>query len=118
MIAERQTSSAATLAVSAVQKRRPPLKPELAALRASLDNTLLSDRRALSRALQNINDRKTDDPKVLDEWRAKLARAQQKFASRAALVPEIRIDESLPIAAKADDIVNMNLWTKLRSEGV
>jgi ATP-dependent helicase HrpA len=106
MIAERQTSSAATLAVSAVQKRRPPLRPELAALRASLDNTLISDRRALSRALQNLNDRATDDPKFLDEWRAKLGRAQQKFVARAALVPEIHVDESLPIAAKADEIVH------------
>lgn len=107
MIALRRTYSVATLVVSAVQKQRQPLKPELAALRASLVTTLLSDRRALSRALQNINDRNTDGPKALDEWREKLARAQQKFSSRAALVPEIRIDESLPIAAKADDIVSM-----------
>ena len=76
-------------------------------MRASLDNTLLSDRRALSRALQNLNDRQTDDPKLLDDWRAKLARAQQKFSSRAAIVPAIRIDDALPIAAKADEIVDM-----------
>jgi len=106
MLAERPTSSVATLAVSALQKRRPPLNPELAALRGSLDKTLLSDRRALLRALQNLDNADTDS-NALDGWRKKVARAQEKFAARAALVPEIRIDESLPIAAKSDDIVDM-----------
>ncbi|HEX3894728.1 MAG TPA: ATP-dependent RNA helicase HrpA [Rudaea sp.] len=78
----------------------------MAALRGTLDKTLLSDRRALSRALQNLDSAGTDS-NALDEWRRKLARAQEKFAARAALVPEIRVDESLPIAAKADEIVQM-----------
>ena len=82
----------------ALEKRRPPLNPELAALRGALDKTLLRDRRALSRALQNLD---SADSTALDEWRQKLARAQEKFAARAALVPEIRIDESLPIAVKS-----------------
>jgi ATP-dependent helicase HrpA len=79
------------------------LRPELAALRSELEEkTTLLDRRALSRALDSLN---ADDEKALADWHVRLQKARDKFAARAALVPEIRVDESLPIAAMADDIV-------------
>jgi ATP-dependent helicase HrpA len=85
---------------------KPPLRPEFAALRRELDETTLHDRRALSRALDVLN-AKSDDEKSLAVFRAKLQSAREKFSARAALVPEIRVDESLPIATMADDIVGM-----------
>ena len=90
--------------VSTRHPPRPPLRPELAAFRRELDDTTLQDRRALSRALDALN-AKPDDEKSLAAFRAKLQTAREKFSARAALVPDIRVDESLPIAAMADDIV-------------
>ncbi|MEP6482981.1 MAG: ATP-dependent RNA helicase HrpA [Rudaea sp.] len=93
--------------MSDVSKRTSPLKPELAVLRRELERTTLSDRRALTRALQTLNDRDGVDENALGNLRNRVERARQKFDSRLALIPEIRVDESLPIAAKADDIVAM-----------
>jgi ATP-dependent helicase HrpA len=82
---------------------RPSPRPEFAAFRRELDETTLLDRRALSRSLDSL---KPDDENALAAWRARLQTARAKFASRASLVPEIRVDEALPIAAMADDIVD------------
>src|SRR4051794_24080014 len=82
--------------------RAPPLKPELAALRPLLDETLLKDRRALLRALERV-----EGEAALAQWRVRMDAARSRYAARAARVPEIRIDESLPIAAKTDEIVRL-----------
>jgi len=83
-------------------KRSPPLPPELAALRPLLDDTLLADRRALARALERV-----DGEAKLALWRARTDAARARYAARAASVPGIRIDESLPIAAKAEEVVRL-----------
>jgi ATP-dependent helicase HrpA len=81
---------------------RSPLPPELAALRPLLAETLNADRRALLRALERAN-----SEAALAQWRTRVDAARARYAQRAARVPEIRIDESLPIAAKADEIVRL-----------
>ncbi len=90
--------------MTAARHRHPPLAPALVALRDTITDTTIADRRALMRALQSL---KGDDASAAATWKHKLAQAQARFASRAALVPAIRVDESLPIAAKADDIVEL-----------
>ena len=82
------------------------LRPELAALRRELDETTLLDRRALSRALDSLN-AKPDDEKSLAAFRAKLQIGARKIRCARRAVPEIRVDETLPIAAKADEIVRL-----------
>ncbi len=44
---------------------------------------------------------------MLARWRAQFDIAHARYAARAASAPEIRIDESLPIAARADEIVGL-----------
>src|SRR5260221_7239589 len=81
---------------------RSPLEPELAALRPLLDETSIKDRRVLLRALQRVR----GDATIAD-WRKRADVARAWYAQRAARVPEIRVDESLPIAAKAEEIVRL-----------
>src|SRR6185503_836847 len=76
--------------------------PELAALRPLLDETLNTDRRTLLRALEHV-----DGEAALAHWRVRVDAARVRYAQRAARVPEIRVDEALPIAAKADEIVRL-----------
>jgi len=83
-------------------RRAQPLKPELSALRPLLEETLLKDRRALLRALERI-----DGESELAAWQTRVDAARARYAARVARVPEIRVDESLPIAAKADEIVRL-----------
>src|SRR5260221_10543393 len=81
---------------------KSPLNPQLAALLPLLDETMLPDRRALRQALQRAG-----DPPALAAWRVRVDAARTRYAARAARVPEIRVDESLPIAANADEIVRL-----------
>jgi ATP-dependent helicase HrpA len=74
-------------------------------LTALLDETLLADRRALARALEKLG--AEPEAGALAQWRARVEKARARFAARAASVPQIRIDESLPIAAKTDEIVRL-----------
>ena len=83
--------------------RSTPLTPQLAALLPLLDETMLRDRRSLHQGLQRVG----DDADALAAWRQRLDAARARYAARAARVPEIRIDETLPIAARADEIVRM-----------
>ena len=59
----------------------------------------------MARALDKLG--ASPDPVALADWRRRVDAARARHAARAASVPEIRIDESLPIAAKADDIVDL-----------
>ncbi|HXD83599.1 MAG TPA: ATP-dependent RNA helicase HrpA [Rudaea sp.] len=82
----------------------PPYRPP-AVLTALLDETLLVERRALARALDKLGEHPQES--ALAAWRARVDAAHARYAARAASVPEIRIDESLPIAAKADEITKL-----------
>jgi ATP-dependent helicase HrpA len=77
-----------------------------AALRGELAETTLRDRRALSREIERLAARAPDEA-ALARLHARIAQARERYAARAASVPEIRIDESLPIAARADEIVEL-----------
>ncbi len=80
-----------------------PLNPQLAALLPLLDATMLRDRRSLRQALQRVG----QDAAALAAWQARLDVARSRYAEREARVPEIRVDETLPIAARAAEIVRM-----------
>ena len=71
-------------------------KPELAKL---LDETLLVERRALARALDKLGAH--PDDAALAAWCARVEAARARYAARAASVPPVRVDESLPIAARS-----------------
>ena len=88
-------------------QRSSTLKPELAAMRILLDDTMLADRRALLRALDRLNARAELPAGALADFANRAHAAQARFAQRAASVPQIRVDETLPIAAKADEIVKL-----------
>ncbi len=80
------------------------LAPELAALLPLLDETMLRDRRTLRQALPRVD---ANDAAALAAWRTRAEAARARYAMRAAQVPEIRVDEGLPIAARADEIVRL-----------
>ncbi|MFT3791329.1 MAG: ATP-dependent RNA helicase HrpA [Rudaea sp.] len=66
--------------------------------------TTLRDRRPLTREIDRLASR-ADDEAALARLRTRIADARSRYAAREASVPAIRIDESLPIAARADEIV-------------
>ncbi|MBN8888320.1 MAG: ATP-dependent RNA helicase HrpA [Rudaea sp.] len=76
-------------------------------MRAQLDETLLRDRRALARDLDRLAAAPSADESALARWRTRAEAARARYAARVAGVPEIRIDEALPIAARADEIVEL-----------
>jgi ATP-dependent helicase HrpA len=76
--------------------------PELA---KPLDETLLVERRALARALDKLGAH--PDDAALAAWCARVEAARARYAARAASVPPVRVDESLPIAARSDEIVRL-----------
>ena len=82
-----------------------PRHPELTALRRRLDETLLVDRMRLRRALDRLDATAQLDAVALARLRGQLDAAVARHAARAASVPKIEVDESLPIAARADEIV-------------
>ncbi|HST27384.1 MAG TPA: ATP-dependent RNA helicase HrpA, partial [Rudaea sp.] len=47
------------------------------------------------------------DDAALAAWRARVGAARARHAARAASVPPIHVDESLPIAAKTDEILRL-----------
>jgi len=67
---------------------------------------MLRDRRALSREIDRLASRAADEA-ALARLRTRIAAARARYATRSASVPEIRIDESLPIAARTDEIVEL-----------
>lgn len=78
----------------------------LAAQRKALDGVLARDFARLLgrwRRFEQVPAQATDE--ALSRLDADIAASRTRRDQRAARVPEIRIDESLPIAAKADEIV-------------
>ena len=89
-------------------KTQAKLKPELAALAPLTDETMLADRRALLRALERLNARDAVAPDAIADWRKRVEAARARYAARAAAVPHpLAVDDALPIAAKADEIVRL-----------
>ncbi len=82
-----------------------PLSAEHKALLDLLDETMLRDRRRLRSALLRVDGAGEAASSRLAEWRAQVDAARSRYARRAQTVPNIQIDETLPIAAKSDDIV-------------
>jgi len=67
---------------------------------------MLRDRRALSREIDRLASRAPDEA-ALARLLKRIADARARYAARSASVPEIRVDESLPIAARTDEIVEL-----------
>ena len=84
---------------------RIPSDSPLSALRGELADTMLRDRRALLRELDRLAASSAPAEAALANLRTRIAAARARYAARAASVPAIRIDEALPIAARADEIV-------------
>ncbi len=86
-------------------KTATPSNSRFGALRAGLDATTLRDRRALSRSLDRLVARADVSEEALAAWNRRVRQAQDLYAARAASVPQARVAEDLPIAARADEIV-------------
>jgi len=79
---------------------------DLSSLRGALDTVMARDfGRLLARWRKLAGARPVPPPGDVDALRAAIAASAARRAARAASVPPIRIDEALPIAARADDIV-------------
>ena len=68
----------------------------------NLDHAMIADRHRLRRQLHDL--RKRPDETRLAQWVEKVQASCAQVAARAASVPRIRYDDSLPIAAKRDEI--------------
>ena len=79
----------------------------IAALRAGLRETLLRDRLALRRDLDRLSAAGAAEQPALHDWQRRFEGARTRYAARAASVPEIAIDQTLPIASRGDEIVKL-----------
>ncbi|WP_313917884.1 ATP-dependent RNA helicase HrpA, partial [Tahibacter sp.] len=83
-----------------------PAAARLAAQRKALDGVLVRDAARLLGRWRRFNDNPAQvSDEQLTRLAADIAASCARRAARAARVPEIRVDESLPIAARADEIV-------------
>ncbi|WP_249676497.1 ATP-dependent RNA helicase HrpA [Pseudomonas abieticivorans] len=76
--------------------------PAIDQLLKNLDQAMISERHRLRRQLHDL--RKKPDEARLAQWAAKVQASFDQVAARRASVPVIRYDDSLPIAAKRDEI--------------
>lgn len=76
--------------------------PTLASLIKRIDQTMIADRHWLQRSAHALQ--KVPDDKKLQQWVARLQQSHQLVTTRQALIPNINYDDSLPIAAKREDI--------------
>jgi len=93
-------------AAGAARPAPHPAAARLAAQRKALDGVLVRDAARLLGRWRRFNDtpaQATDEQ--LARLDADIAASRARRAARAERVPEIRVDESLPIAARADEIV-------------
>ncbi|MBN8481831.1 MAG: DUF3418 domain-containing protein, partial [Xanthomonadales bacterium] len=82
--------------------------PRLDDLRTAIDGARSRDRgRLLGRWRRLAKDGAAAKPAELDRLDSDIAASQARVAARASRLPVIRIDESLPIAARADEIVQL-----------
>ncbi|MDD1012861.1 ATP-dependent RNA helicase HrpA [Pseudomonas rubra] len=68
----------------------------------NLDHAMIAERHRLRRQLHEL--RKRPDEAKLAQWAAKVQASCAQVTARKASVPSIRYDDSLPIAAKRDEI--------------
>jgi ATP-dependent helicase HrpA len=76
--------------------------PSIDQLLKNLDHAMISDRHRLRRQLHEL--RKKPDEAKLEQWVAKVQASCAQVTARRDSVPLIRYDDSLPIAAKRDEI--------------
>lgn len=76
--------------------------PAIDQLLKNLDQAMLADRHRLRRQLLEL--RKKPDEAKLGQWVERMQASCAQVAARRASVPSIRYDDSLPIAAKRDEI--------------
>ncbi|GAA0707520.1 ATP-dependent RNA helicase HrpA [Dokdonella soli] len=82
--------------------------PDLQSLRNALDTVMARDfGRLLARWRRLAATRPAPSSGEIDALRAAIAASASRRTARAARMPEIRIDESLPIATRADEIVEL-----------
>src|SRR5690606_6968909 len=67
-----------------------------------LDTAMSADRHRLLRQLQGLG--KKPDAARLEQWQSRVEASCARVARRAASVPPLRYDDSLPIAARREDI--------------
>ncbi|MEO8670393.1 MAG: ATP-dependent RNA helicase HrpA [Tahibacter sp.] len=81
---------------------------ELKQIRSALEATMTRDRVRLIGRWRRLNEQGASaDPRQVAELAAQTQAATTRYALRAASVPEIRVDESLPIAHRAEEIVGL-----------
>ncbi|MDR2013906.1 MAG: DEAD/DEAH box helicase, partial [Rhodanobacter sp.] len=79
--------------------------PDLHSLRRSLDSVMARDVGRLLARWRRLAAAHAPDDAELERLREAVAASAARRAARAASVPDIRLDESLPISARADEIV-------------
>jgi ATP-dependent helicase HrpA len=78
--------------------------PAFDQLLKNLDQTLLGDRHRLRRQLHELRKQTPVDEVKLAQWLQRFEASVAKVAARRLSVPVMRYDDSLPIAAKRDEI--------------
>ena len=68
---------------------------------------MLGDRLRLRRELDRLAAASGVDVAALARWQSRLDVARARYALRAGSVPNVAVDETLPIAARADEIVGL-----------
>jgi ATP-dependent helicase HrpA len=85
--------------------RHPAPDPRLRELREALDRVMSRDYGRLTGRWRSLS--RKPDPAKIDELASAIAQSAARRAARAANLPDITVDESLPIAARADDIIKL-----------
>jgi ATP-dependent helicase HrpA len=81
------------------------LRERLAALRATLGDCQLRDRRRLGSWLDRLGRRgATIDPRELERLETQVRGSAERVAARRASLPVVRYDESLPVHARLEEI--------------
>jgi ATP-dependent helicase HrpA len=78
--------------------------PAVDQLLKNLDQTLLGDRHRLRRQLHELRKQNPVDEAKLAQWLQRFEASRAKVEARRLSVPPMRYDDSLPIAAKRDEI--------------
>ncbi len=82
--------------------------PDLSKLKSALAGVATRDRGRLIGRLRRLQrDAASASIEHIEKLSAEIAASTAKVAARAARVPEIRIDESLPIAERSDEIITL-----------
>ncbi|MCY1329315.1 RNA helicase HrpA [compost metagenome] len=77
---------------------------DIASLHKNLDHALIRDRHRLRRQLHELRKQAEPDEARLAQWLERFQASCAKVEARRTSVPRMRYDDSLPIAAKRDEI--------------